>query len=173
MTIKDGMRKFVVGNGGTTEWKSTSDLYDEINQKMGESLNPLMALTVDTDIAEDFDLLGKVIGDLQSNVRIYRDSIEGHLTYIDDYTGFSGDKAEQEGNYIALHIFVPGDNYEYSDGVRIKSTIRDRTVTLDSDGILILRVRDKGDVITFTASKDGLEDYSRSFILDRLFVDKK
>lgn len=172
MTIKDAMKKFVVGSGGTTSLKSTTDLYDEINQVMGETINPLMALTIDTSIAADTDLLGKVIGDLQTGVHVYRDSFEGTLYYIDDYTGFSGDPTEQVGHYIALKMYVPGSDYEYEDGVRIKVQIRDRSTTLDSDGILILRIRNKHDAIRVTASKDGLESYSREFRLDRLNLAK-
>lgn len=165
MTIKDVMKKFVVGKGGTTSLKSTTDLHDEINQEMGELINPLMALKIDTDIAADTDLLGKVIGDLQENVHIYRESIEGTLFKIDDYTGFSGTKEEQSGHYIALHASVPG-----VENVTIKSIRPGRTVTLDSDGILIFRITNKYVTMTFEASKDGEETYSRTFDFSRLFL---
>ena len=168
MTIKDAMKKFVVGNGGTTSLKSTTDLYDEINQEMGELINPLMALTIDTDVAADTDLLGKVIGDLQENVHVYRDSIEGTLFYVDDYTGFSGDPKEQVGHFIVLHATVPG-----TTGYTITSlSPTGKTVTLDSDGILVLHVLDKHGVVSFTASKDGEEDYTRVFDLSRLNYSK-
>lgn len=168
MTIKDAMKKFVVGNGGTTSMKSTTDLHDEINTKMGISLNPLMALTIDVDVAADTDLLGKVIGDLQSDIHIYRDSIEGTLNYVDDYSGFSGDPTEQVGHFIVLHATVPDvTGYEISV---VSPT--GKTVTLDSDGILILHVWDKYGVVSFTASKDGEEDYTRSFDLSRLVLAK-
>lgn len=168
MTIKDAMKKFVVGNGGTTSLKSTTDLYDEINQEMGELINPLMALTIDVDVAADTDLLGKVIGDLQDNIHIYRDSIEGTLFYVDDYTGFSGDPKEQVGHFIVLHATVPGvDGYEIS-----VLSPTGKTVMLDSDGILILHVWNRHGVVSFTASKDGEEDYTRAFDLSRMFLAK-
>lgn len=174
MTIKDAMKKFVVGTGGTTSLKSTTDLHDEINTEFGTQINPLIGLVVDTDIAADTDLLGKVIGDFQTGVHIYRNSIEGTLYYVDEYTGFSGDKTQQQGHYLVLHAYVPGSNYEYADGVRITVTGGTGSVTLDSDGILIFHFKkdDKNKVITFTASKTGNESYSRSFDLSRLFLVK-
>ena len=168
MTIKDAMKKFVVGNGGTTSLKSTTDLHDEINQEMGELINPLMALTIDTDVAADTDLLGKVIGDLQENVHVYRESVEGTLFYVDDYTGFSGDPKEQVGHYLVLHATVPGVT-GYTITVLSPTG---KTVTLDSDGILVLHVLDKHGVVSFTASKDGEEDYTRVFDLSRLNYSK-
>lgn len=168
MTIKDAMKKFVVGKGGTTSLKSTTDLHDEINQEMGELINPLMALTVDVDVSSETDLLGKTIDDLQENVHIYRESIEGTLFYVDDYTGFSGDPEEQVGHYIVLHATVPGET-----GYTITSlSPTGKTATLDSDGILILHVLDKHGVISFTASKDGEESYTRTFDLSRLNYSK-
>ena len=175
MTIKDAMKKFVVGTGGTTSLKSTTDLHDEINTEFGTQINPLIGLVVDTDIDADTDLLGKVIGDIQTGVHIYKNSIEGTSYYVDEYTGFSGDTTQQQGHYIVLHAYVPGSNYEYADGVRI--TVTGGTsgpVTLDSDGILVFHFKNdnKNQVITFTASKEGSESYSRSFDLSRIFLSK-
>lgn len=173
MTIKDALKRFVVFWGGKTESRTTSDLLDDVNTTLGAHNNPLINLTIDVDIAADTDLLGKVVGDLQENVHIYRDSIEGTLFKIEDYTGFSGIKEEQSGNYIALHAFVPGSDFEYADGVRIKAIRPGRTVTLDSDGILILRVPDKHSTIAFEASKDGYTSVKKEFDLDRLYLKAK
>lgn len=168
MTIKDSLKKFVAGMGHPTGSRSTTDLLDEVDSTFGVEINPLMALTVDTNIAADTDLLGKVIGDLQENVHIYKSSIEGTLFYLDDYTGFSGDPKLQFGNYVALHATVPG-----VQGATIKAIRPGRTVTLDSDGILILRVPDKYSTITFTAEKEGNETVKRTFDLSRLFLKTK
>lgn len=168
MTIKDAMKKFVVGKGGTTSLKSTTDLHDEINQEMGELINPLMALTIDTDVVDDTDLLGKTIGDLQKNVHVYRESVEGTLLFVDDYTGFSGDPKEQVGHFIVLHATVPE---ETGYTITVKSPTG-KTTTLDDDGILILHVLDKHGVVSFTASKDGEESYTRTFDLSRLNYSK-
>lgn len=50
------------------------------------------------------DLYGKTAIDLQSNLQIVGDTIYGVSKYVTGYTGFSGDPAEQSGNYIALHV---------------------------------------------------------------------
>ena len=174
MSIKDAMKKFVVGTGGTTSMKSTTDLYDEINTEFGTQINPLIGLVVDTDVAADTDLLGKVIGDIQTGVHVYKNSIEGTCYYVDEYTGFSGDTTQQQGHYIVLHAYIPGSDYEYADGVRITVTGGTKPVTLDSDGILIFHFKNdyKNKVLTFTATKEGSESYSRSFDLSRLFLSK-
>lgn len=168
MTIKDSLKKFVVGTGGTTSGRSTTDLLDEVDTKFGTEINPLIGLVIDTDIADDTDLLGKVIGDLQENVHIYKNTVEGTIFYQDDYAGFSGNEKEQSGNYIALHADVPG-----VENVSIQAIRPGRTVTLDSDGILILRLPSKHSTITFKAIKDGYESFERELNFERLFLKKK
>lgn len=43
---------------------------------------------------------------MQSGVEVDNENgkIVGTLKYVDDYTGFSGDPAEQVGNYLALKV---------------------------------------------------------------------
>lgn len=168
MTIKDSLKKFVAGTGSSTGSRSTTDLLDEVDTTFGKSINPLIGLTIDTNISSSTDLLGKVVSDLQENIHIYKDSVEGTVFYLDDYTGFSGNKDEQTGNFIALHASVPN-----VEGVTIKAIRPGRTVTLDSDGILILRIPTKHFVIKFQASKSGYETVEREFNLDRLFLKTK
>ena len=55
-----------------------------------------MSLSADIDSSEN--LLGKTVDELQSEVSVSGDTISGTLLYVDDYTGFSGDPAEQAGN---------------------------------------------------------------------------
>ena len=62
-----------------------------------------MGLSVDFDIADSVDLFGKVASDLQEDVEAEGNAIRGTLKYVDDYTGFSSDVAQQSGNYIVLH----------------------------------------------------------------------
>lgn len=122
--------------------------------------NPLTALTVDVEIGSSTDLLGKVVSDLQDNVEINGRKITGDINYIDDYTGFSGDVAEQSGHYIALHITVPEVT-----GVTIKAQTS-RIVTLDADGILVLRFKDdKKYPITFIAEKEGYGTVKKTYDL--------
>lgn len=122
--------------------------------------NPLTALEVNLDIADDEDLLGKVIGDLQDDVAITGRKITGKLNYITGYTGFGGPD-EQEGYFIAVHAEVPEVN-----GVTIKAKIHTEA-TLDSDGILIVRVQDNTP-FTFTASKDGYADVVKTYDISGL-----
>ena len=59
---------------------------------------------MDDTIPDGVSLLGKELSDLQSGVSVGQDAIAGTLKYVTGYTGFSGDPAEQEGHYLALHI---------------------------------------------------------------------
>ena len=69
--------------------------------------NPLAALAMDFDIPDSIDLLGKVASDLQEDMTVdVTGKVTGTSKYVTGYTGFSGDPAEQEGNYVAFHISV-------------------------------------------------------------------
>jgi len=155
MTIKDAMKKFVVGKGGTTSLKSTTDLYDEINQEMGELINPLMALVVDTE---------GVTSEIQEGIHVYRQSVEGILLYTDGMTSYSEDKDLQEGYFLTLHAEVPDET-----GVTIKASVNNDEVTPDANGIFVVRIPSKHEVLTVEASKTGEETYTRTFDLSRLF----
>ena len=122
-----------------------------------------MGLSVDTDIDDTVDLFGKTVTDLQSNVIIGSSSIGGTLKHVDDYTGFSSDTSLQFGNYIVIHAEVPN-----VDDVTITVKVTD-TVTLDEDGIAVLRISDKNSqTITVVASKEGYESVSKVYRLNRL-----
>lgn len=77
--------------------------------------------------------------------------IYGTLHYVEGYTGFSGDPAEQEGHYIALHA---EDESASSIAVRPLGSDAD-PVTLDPDGLYILRIVKAKGVEYFTV-KDGV-----------------
>ena len=98
---------------------------------------------------DTIDLLGKVASDLMTDVVIEDGKATGTLNYITDYTGFSGDPEEQEGNYIALQATV-GDDIttpaELIGGIH-------GPVTLDSDGILVARITDSVTAVKFTITK--------------------
>ena len=102
------------------------------------------------------DLLGKDITDLQSNVSVgVNGIISGTLLYLDDYTGFSGDTAEQSGHYLAVKATA-------TEGATITAELiggNHGPVTLDSDGILIARITDtKKQKLRFTATVSGKTD---------------
>ena len=121
--------------------------------------NPLTALDVDADIGVSEDLLGKVVGDLQEDVTIENGVISGKLTYVRDYTGFSGTLEEQSGHYLAIHAAATGVT-----GATIKAFITKES-TLDSDGITVIRIAqhniDKG--VTFTITKEGYGPISKHY----------
>jgi hypothetical protein len=119
-------------------------------------------LKVDTSIGGSVDLFGKTVSDLQSNVTIGDSAITGTLKYVEDYSSaFGGDLSS--GNYIAIHAEVPG-----VDGVAITVKVTN-PVTLDEDGIAVLRIADKStQTITVVASKEGCESVTKVFTLSGL-----
>lgn len=110
-------------------------------------------MSVDTGISASEDLLGKYITDLQSNIVVSDGNVRGTLKYVTEYTGFSGDPAEQSGNYLALHFATVPD----ADSITVEliNGSVGHPVTLDSDGICIFRISDKDtQYIEVVATKD-------------------
>jgi hypothetical protein len=96
-------------------------------------------MSLSADIDSSVDLLGKSVTELQSEVSVSGDTISGTLLYVDDYTGFSGDPAEQAGNYLVVKCTA-------DEGDTIVLDLIGGThgpVTLDEDGICIIRVTNK------------------------------
>ena len=114
-----------------------------VDEYVATQNNELAAYTVDADIADSVDLLGKKASDLQEGVFIVDGKVFGTLKYVTEYTGFSGLPEEQEGYYLALH-------YECEDADSIKVN----GVTLDEDGIHILIIKKKGGKVRVEVSKD-------------------
>lgn len=125
----------------------------------------MSGLTADVDFGDVTQFWGKTPADLQSDIEIDGTNISGILNYIDDYSSaFSGDEAS--GNYIALHFSVPD-----VDDVTLTATITN-PVTLDDDGILVGRIRDKdSQTITVVASKEGYESVTKVYDLSGLICD--
>ena len=118
--------------------------------------DPLTGLSLSADIAAGVDLLGKSVSDLQSGVSIdVNNKVSGTLAYIDDYTGFSGDTAEQTGHYLAVKATA-------GSGAVITAQLIGGThgpVTLDDDGILIVRITDvRRQKLAFTATIGSASD---------------
>ena len=110
-------------------------------------------MSVDTGISASEDLLGKYITDLQSNIVVSDGNVRGTLKYVTGYTGFSGDPAEQSGNYLALHFATVPD----ADSITVEliNGSVGHPITLDSDGICIFRISDKDtQYIEVVATKD-------------------
>lgn len=94
---------------------------------------------------------------------IGKNSVEGTLYYVDDYSGFSSDPDLTSGNYLVIHAAVPD-----TDDVTITVKVTN-PVILDEDGIAVLRIADKSSqTLTVVASKEGYDDVTRVFALDSL-----
>ena len=122
--------------------------------------NPLAALAMDFDISDSIDLLGKVASDLQENMIVdATGKVTGTSKYVTGYTGFSGDPAEQEGNYVAFHISVG----ELVIGTNV--TVKVNNVTLDPDGLFVMIFRDgsKNPKAIVEASADGHKTIKKVF----------
>ncbi len=129
----------------------------------------MTGLSADTDIAADTDLFGLTVTDLQDDVTIDGTSISGTLKYIS--TGWdpgTWSAAESTGNYIALHFEVPD-----VEGVTITVTVTN-PVTLDADGIVVLRIADKDtQTITVVASKEGYDSVTKVYTLTGLTLEEE
>ena len=115
-----------------------------VDEYVAAQNNELAAYTIDADIADSVDWLGKKASDLQEGVFIVDGKVFGTLKYVTGYTGFSGRADEQEGYYLALH-------YECEDADSIKVN----GVTLDEDGLHILIMKKKGGNIKVEVIKDS------------------
>lgn len=119
------------GNSGQTIAEVISEKEIDIKD------NPLAALAMDFDISDSIDLLGKVASDLQEDMIVdATGKVTGTSKYVTGYTGFSGDPAEQEGNYVAFHISV-GDLV-----IGTNVTVKVNGVTMDPDGLHVLIFRE-------------------------------
>ena len=125
--------------------------------------NPLAALTVDGNVPTTLDLFGKKVTDLQKDIVIKDGVATGELLYVTGYTGLSGDPAEQQGNYIALHVDVP-------DVEDVTYTVNGNT--LDSDQVIVLIVKNKDKKVVVTASKLGEPTITKEISLKKLKYDK-
>ena len=96
---------------------------------------------------------GKEVDDLQSNIQINEGSqqILGTLRYVTGYTGFSGDPAKQEGNFLALDLAATPDGTAVIKAEVIGGDSEGNPVTVD-DGILVTRIANKSQKIKITAT---------------------
>lgn len=117
-------------------------------------------LTTDVEIAADEDLFGKVVANLQENIEIKENEIVGSLKYVTGYTGFSSDESMQSGNYLAIHNETNNDEPIFVELVGGVSGPRQ----LDSDGIIVLRIANKQQIVRVT-SGNAIKEYSLANII--------
>lgn len=127
----------------------------------------MTSLSIDADISASVDLLGKTVTDLQTGIAVSNSGISGTLNNVTDYTGFSGDASLQSGHYLAIHCEVP-DMTDASITVEVVNG-HSGPVTLDSDGLAILRIEDNTtQSIRVAASKTGYNTVTRDLALTEL-----
>ncbi len=117
---------------------------------------------VDPEIEPDFDLLGKVVGDLQKDIVVSSNNILGTLKYVEGYTGFSGDPEEQVGNFLAFKVAYPLDY----DALTVE-TVDQGEQALDEDETMVLRIVKKAP-FTVRAYKDSKCVAVKSYNTDQL-----
>lgn len=117
-----------------------------------------------SDISSVTDLLGKSVTDLQSNVSVDNDSISGTLNYISSYPGFSGNVEEQSGHYLAL--FCDSDDAE-TITVELVGGVHG-PVTLDEDGLIILKVTSPTQSVRVIATADDGSTTTKVYSLTNL-----
>ncbi|MBO7450394.1 MAG: hypothetical protein J6U54_08490 [Clostridiales bacterium] len=138
------------------DWEDRNDKAVTVRRK---------SVFVDPYIALDFDLLGKVVTDLQEDVDVGTGVILGTLHYIDDYTGFSGDPEEQVGHFLAFKV----DFDEDYDSLTVE-TISSGEQTLDSDKTMVLRIVKKAP-FTVRAYKNDKCVSSKTYSVDQLVLE--
>jgi len=111
-----------------------------------------VTLTV-TPTAPEETRYGKEVDDLQSNIQINEGSqqITGTLRYVTGYTGFSGDPAKQEGNFLALDLAATPNGTAVIKAEVIGGDSEGNPVTVD-DGVLVTRVANRQQKIKITAT---------------------
>ena len=128
----------------------------------------MIPLTVKADVSSTTDLFGKVVTDLQTNVRVRGSNVTGTLKYVDDYTGFDPSHPElQVGNYLVVHATTD------VEGATIYAKLSGEFKELDSDGILVVRVTDetKNLPLVFKATKDGYTTTVDNINISRLTLE--
>lgn len=107
------------------------------------------------------DILGKATTDLQENIAIKNDKITGTLKYVTGYTGYSGDPALQDGNFIALYQPIePGFTYSIKYGTNGTAKALD-------DGTIVLRVVDVNKPF-YVIATDGVATEIKEYDLSAL-----
>lgn len=126
---------------------------------------------MDVEIPDGVSLLGKELDDLQSGVGVGVNDISGTLKYVTDFTGFSGDPAEQEGNYLVLHIDTDVEGATIT--VELIGGDHPEPVELDSDRTIILRIKNINEKIRITTSKEGYPTSTKTYTLGGLKLTPK
>ena len=128
-----------------------------------------MSVNVDANIGAFEDLFGKTVDDLQEDIVIGPDGVTGTLKYVADYSSAYG-AGEDSGNYLVIHASTPGVD-DSTITVEVVGGVHG-PVTLDDDGIAILRITDKStQTVQVVASKEGYSSDSVTLDLSQLTLE--
>lgn len=104
-------------------------------------------LTIDVQAEEgSTTVLGKLVSDVQQNVYVNDNSIQGTLKYVSNWTGYSEDPEENSGYFVVL-------KYEASEG----ATVTIETLGGYTDGRVIALDQDMQSVTRFKDNKQKLK----------------
>ena len=155
--IKDIYRAYNAAEGKTT---NAGTIQDAIAKK--DSDEYITGFALDTTIASDYDLLGKVVSDLQEDVVIGDEFIKGTLHYIENWEAFGDDT--NDGWFIAVHVTLD-EGTAALPGLSVKIN----GAELDpSDYIYIGHVKNKEGRFTLTVSATGKREVSKSYTVKYL-----
>ena len=135
----------------------------DIINAVADNYQPLLGSVV--PVASDVDLLGKLASELQSDIVVADTGITGTLNYVTGYTGFSGKKAEQSGNYLALKVNA-------SDTATIVAELVGGTkgpVTLDEDRMIVFKVASNEQSVRFVVT-EGNKSVTVEYALTNLVL---
>lgn len=136
----------------------------------------MISLTADvTSITPSTDLLGKVVGDLQSGIAISNavGGIAGTLEYVTGYTGFSNTSAKQSGNFLAVHFAAAEDNVVLSVELEGGTSPDAPVETGVGTGIYVFRITDETvQKIKVTGTITGTGSVTKTYSLADLTLDE-
>lgn len=110
-------------------------------------------------------ILGQTVSDLQTNVAVADNEITGALKYVENFTEYSTEVTQQEGNFLALHFTCDVEGATVTTEL-LGST--DAAKPLDADMNAVYRVTNattQSIKVTATKDKDSL---TKTFSLSKL-----
>ena len=155
--IKDIYRAYNAAEGKTS---NAGTIQDAIQKK--DSDEYIVGFALDTTIAPDYDLLGKVVSDLQKDIVIGDEFIKGTLHYIEDWEAFGDDN--NDGWFLAVHVTLDEDTAALP-GLSVKIN----GAELDpSDYIFIGHVKNQEGHINLTVSATDKTPVTKTYTLKYL-----
>lgn len=98
-------------------------------------------------------ILGKLVSDLQTGITVVNTVISGTLNYVTGYTEFSGDPAEQEGNFLAVKFTLPTGATDPT--IQLIGGDHPNPVALDSDMNAVLRIKNTSEKLVVRCKING------------------